>query len=557
MRKNLTEIVFILDRSGSMNGLERDTIGGFNSMIEQQKKTEGEALISTVLFDNVSEVLHDRVDVKDIRPMTDRDYTVRGCTALLDAIGGAIHHIGNIHKYARPEDVPEHTMFVITTDGMENASRRYNSEKVKQMIERQKAKYGWEFLFLGANIDAVETASQFGIGADRAVNYQCDSEGTALNYEVVSEAISSVRCSAPLNADWKKRIDEDYKKRGGKYTYVSKGKFELREKPKPTLMQERDAIVKVTLASICSSDLHIKHGSVPRAVPGITVGHEMVGIVEEVGKAVTRVKPGDRVTVNVETFCGECFFCKKGYVNNCTDENGGWALGCRIDGGQAEYVRVPFADQGLNKIPDGVTDRQALLVGDVLATGYWAARISEISEQDTVLIIGAGPTGICTLLSVMLKKPRRIIVCEKDKNRLQFIRQHYPEILLVSPEKCEAFVRANSDHGGADVVLEVAGAEATFRLAWECARPNGLVTVVALYDQAQILPLPDMYGKNLTFKTGGVDGCDCEETLRLIAEGKLNTEPLITHTYPLERIEEAYELFEGKRDGVIKVAVEC
>lgn len=341
------------------------------------------------------------------------------------------------------------------------------------------------------------------------------------------------------------------------YTYVSKGKFELREKPKPTLMQERDAIVKVTLASICSSDLHIKHGSVPRAVPGITVGHEMVGIVEEVGKAVTRVKPGDRVTVNVETFCGECFFCKKGYVNNCTDENGGWALGCRIDGGQAEYVRVPFADQGLNKIPDGVTDRQALLVGDVLATGYWATRISEISEQDTVLIIGAGPTGICTLLSVMLKKPRRIIVCEKDKNRLQFIRQHYPEILLVSPEKCEAFVRANSDHGGADVVLEVAGAEATFRLAWECARPNGLVTVVALYDQAQILPLPDMYGKNLTFKTGGVDGCDCEEILRLIAEGKLNTEPLITHTYPLERIEEAYELFEDKRDGVIKVAVEC
>ena len=278
---------------------------------------------------------------------------------------------------------------------------------------------------------------------------------------------------------------------------------------------------------------------------------------EEVGKAVTKVNPVDRVTVNVETFCGECFFCKKGYVNNCTDENGGWALGCRIDGGQAEYVRVPFADQGLNKIPDGVTDRQAVLGGDGLAFGYCAARISEIAEQDTVLIIGAGPTGICTLLSVMLKKPRRIIVCEKDKNRLQFIRQHYPEILLVSPEKCEAFVRANSDHGGADVVLEVAGAEATFRLAWECARPNGLVTVVALYDQAQILPLPDMYGKNLTFKTGGVDGCDCEETLRLIAEGKLNTEPLITHTYPLERIEEAYELFEDKRDGVIKVAVEC
>ena len=341
------------------------------------------------------------------------------------------------------------------------------------------------------------------------------------------------------------------------YTYVEKGKFALLEKPKPVLLHERDAIVKVTLASICSSDLHIKHGSVPRAVPGITVGHEMVGVVESVGSAVTHIKPGDRVTVNVETFCGECFFCKKGFVNNCTDENGGWALGCRIDGGQTEYVRVPFADQGLNKIPDGVTDRQALLVGDVLATGYWAARISEISEQDTVLIIGAGPTGICTLLSVMLKKPRRIIVCEKDKNRLQFIRQHYPEILLVSPEKCEAFVRANSDHGGADVVLEVAGAEATFRLAWECARPNAIVTVVALYDKAQVLPLPDMYGKNLTFKTGGVDGCNCEETLHLIAEGKLDTEPLITHTYPLSRIEEAYELFENRRDNVIKVAVEC
>ena len=214
MRKNLTEIVFILDRSGSMSGLERDTIGGFNSMIEQQKKSEGEALISTVLFDNVSEVLHDRVNVRDIRPMTDRDYTVRGCTALLDAIGGAIHHIGNVHKYARPEDVPEHTMFVITTDGMENASRRYNSEKVKQMIERQKAKYGWEFLFLGANIDATQEAARFGIDADRAVNYKCDEAGTLLNYRVIGEAVCSVRADRPLSADWKRRIDEDVQKRG-------------------------------------------------------------------------------------------------------------------------------------------------------------------------------------------------------------------------------------------------------------------------------------------------------------------------------------------------------
>ena len=341
------------------------------------------------------------------------------------------------------------------------------------------------------------------------------------------------------------------------YTYVEKGKFALLEKPKPVLLHERDAIVKVTLASICSSDLHIKHGSVPRAVPGITVGHEMVGVVESVGSAVTHVKPGDRVTVNVETLCGECFFCKKGFVNNCTDENGGWALGCRIDGGQTEYVRVPFADQGLNKIPDGVTDRQALLVGDVLATGFWAARISEITAEDTVLILGAAATGKYTLLCVMLKQPKRIIVCEKDESRVRFINKHYPEVLTVSPDECLNFVRTNSDHGGADVVLEVAGAESTFRLAWECARPNAIVTVAALYDKDQVLPLPDMYGKNLTFKTGGVDGCNCEETLRLIAEGKLDTEPLITHTYPLSRIEEAYELFENRRDNVIKVAVEC
>ena len=214
MKKNLTEIVFILDRSGSMSGLEADTIGGFNSMIEKQRKVDGEALVSTVLFDNMSEVIHDRVDIRDIKPMTDRDYTVRGCTALLDAIGGAIHHIGNVHKYARPEDVPEHTLFIITTDGMENASRFYSSDRVKQMIERQKAKYGWEFLFFGANIDAVETARHFGIGADRAVNYHSDSAGTQLNFEVQSEAISAVRQSAPLGADWKRRIDEDYEKRG-------------------------------------------------------------------------------------------------------------------------------------------------------------------------------------------------------------------------------------------------------------------------------------------------------------------------------------------------------
>lgn len=339
------------------------------------------------------------------------------------------------------------------------------------------------------------------------------------------------------------------------YTYVEKGKFELREKEKPMLRDEKDAIVKVTLSSICTSDLHIKHGSVPKAVPGITVGHEMVGIVEQTGSEVKKVKPGDRVTVNVETFCGKCFFCRNGYVNNCTDKDGGWALGCRIDGGQAEYVRVPYADQGLNVIPENVTDEQALFVGDILATGFWAARISEIKEEDTVLILGAGPTGICTLLCVMLKKPKRIIVCEKEKTRREFVRKHYPEVILAEPERLPEFVRENSEHGGADVVLEAAGTKDTFRLAWECARPNAIVTVVALYDEAQMLPLPEMYGKNLTFKTGGVDGCDCEEILRLIVEGKIDTTPLITHRYSLPHIEEAYDLFENRKDNVIKTAV--
>ena len=339
------------------------------------------------------------------------------------------------------------------------------------------------------------------------------------------------------------------------YTYIEHGKFELIEKPKPGLKDPRAAIVRETLGSICTSDLHIKHGSVPRALPGTTVGHEMVGIVEQVGADVTSIRPGDRVTVNVETFCGECFFCRHGYVNNCTDANGGWALGCRIDGGQAEYVRVPYADQGLNRIPDAVSDEQALFVGDVLATGFWAARISEITEKDTVLIIGAGPTGICTLLCVMLKHPRRIIVCEKSPERIRLVREHYPDVQVVKPEDCREIVLRSSDHGGADVVLEVAGTDDTFRLAWECARPNAIVTVVALYDRPQVLPLPDMYGKNLTFKTGGVDGCDCAEILRLIEEGKIDTMPLITHRFPLNEIEEAYRIFENKLDGVMKVAV--
>ena len=339
------------------------------------------------------------------------------------------------------------------------------------------------------------------------------------------------------------------------YVYKDKGNFALEEKPRPVITDPKDAIVKITLASICTSDLHIKHGFVPRAVKGVTVGHEAVGIVEEVGGEIHNVKAGDRVVVNVETFCGECFFCKRGYVNNCTDKNGGWAIGCRIDGVQAQYVKVPFANTGLTKIPDNVSDEEALFVGDILATGYWAADISGMEEGDVALIIGAGPTGICTALCAALKNPSRLIICEKDEKRREFAKHICPMAEVIAPESVEEYIKQNCIRGGADVVFEVAGAENTFELAWKCARPNAVVVVVAMYDKPQILPLPDMYGKNLTFKTGGVDGCKCNEILALISQKKIDATPLITHTFSLRDIKEAYDLFESRADGVIKVAV--
>ena len=248
---------------------------------------------------------------------------------------------------------------------------------------------------------------------------------------------------------------------------------------------------------------------------------------------------------------------------NLTDVNlAGSFIHCESKGKERIIPLYPAAVDALavymqNIRPKMIADinEQALFVGDILATGFWAAKISEIKSEDTVLIIGAGPTGICTLLCAALKEPKRIIVCEKDPARLTFVREHYPKVLTCTPEECEGFVLLNSDHGGADVVLEVAGGKDTFRLAWRCARPNAIVTVVALYDEAQTLPLPEMYGKNLTFKTGGVDGCDCAEILRLIEQGKLDTTPLITHRFPLSEIEEAYRIFENRLDGVIKVAI--
>lgn len=339
--------------------------------------------------------------------------------------------------------------------------------------------------------------------------------------------------------------------------YKGKGILALEERPVPRILDEKDAIVKVTLTTICSSDIHIKRGAVPKAVPGTILGHEFVGEVVETGSGVRKVKAGDRVSVNVETFCGECFFCKRGFVNNCQDPQGGWALGCRIDGGQAEYVRVPYADNGLTVIPDGVADEQALFNGDILSTGYWAADIGKIRPGDTVAVIGAGPTGLCTMACARLYTPARILAIDTDPYRLDLAKKKgLADVTLIPgegdlPEK----VRDLTEGRGADVVLEVAGGEDTFQTAWQIARPNAVVVVVAMYEEPQTLPLPDMYGKNLTFRTGGVDGRYGQEIMDLTARGKLDVSFLITHRCRLDEIMNAYEIFEHKKEHVIKFAI--
>lgn len=335
------------------------------------------------------------------------------------------------------------------------------------------------------------------------------------------------------------------------------GRLALAERPKPGLVDPGDALVRVTVTTICSSDIHIKHGAVPRAVPGTVLGHEFVGVVEAVGAGVSNVKPGDRVAVNVETFCGSCFFCRRGYVNNCQDPNGGWALGCRIDGGQAEYVRIPYADNGLSIIPDGVSDEQALFVGDLLSTGYWGASMAEIQEGGTAAVIGAGPTGLCTMMCARLFSPGCIVAIDTDEGRLRLAKEQGLADLTLNPLTCcvEAEIKGMTEGRGADAVVEAAGGADTFAQAWKIVRPNAVVAVVAMYEENQVLPLPDMYGKNLTFKTGGVDACKCGEILSLIAQGKLDATCLITHRTSFDHIMEAYDVFENKRDGVIKYAI--
>mgnify|MGYP005785468593 FL=1 len=339
--------------------------------------------------------------------------------------------------------------------------------------------------------------------------------------------------------------------------YQGNGRIGVEERPMPEIRENEDVILQVTMTTICSSDIHIKHGAVPRAIPGVILGHEFVGKVVRTGSKVKNVRPGDRVAVNVETFCGQCFYCKRGYVNNCTDPSGGWALGCRIDGGQAEYVRIPYGDNGLTLIPDSVTDEQALFTGDLLSTGYWSAKIGEIKKGDTVVVLGAGPTGLCSMMAARLYQPSKIIAVDLLENRLSLAKEQGLADLILNPERADIQdeIRKQTEGRGADVVIEAAGGKNTFQLAWETARPNGTVCLVAMYEEDQMLPLPQMYGKNLTFKTGGVDACDCPEIMRLIEKGKLDATCLITHRTSFENIMEAYRIFEGKEDGVIKWAI--
>lgn len=337
--------------------------------------------------------------------------------------------------------------------------------------------------------------------------------------------------------------------------YEGQGVIRLRERPRPVITEPKDAIVRVTRSTICTSDLHIKNGAVKRALPGIILGHEFTGEIVETGGAVKKLQPGDRVAANCETFCGECFFCRRGFVNNC--EKGGWELGCRIDGCQAEYVRVPYADNCLYHIPGCLSDEAALFVGDILSSGYWGAKISDITPGASVVVIGAGPVGLCAAQSAKYLKAGCVILLDQDDFRLAAARENGLADVCINTlkEDAETAVKRLTGGRGADAVIEAAGGEDTFRLAYTLARPNAVVSLVAMYENDQVLPLPSMYGKNLIFKTGGVDAADCDLLLSLIEEGSLNTDFLITHRGPLSRILEGYEIFSQKADHCLKWVV--
>lgn len=333
------------------------------------------------------------------------------------------------------------------------------------------------------------------------------------------------------------------------------GKLRLEKRPVPVIEEPTDAIVRVTRSTICTSDLHIRNGAVPRAREGVILGHEFAGEVVETGSQVKTLKPGDRAAANCETICGECWYCRRGFVNNC--EQGGWMLGCTIDGCQAEYVRVPLADTSLYRIPDGLTEEQALFTGDILSSGYWGAKLCEIKPGDTVAVIGAGPVGMCAAQSARYLGAGQVILMDPNAERLKTARENQlaDQYLNLTGQEAAETVKRLTGGKGADAVIEAAGTEESFTLAWEAARPNGIVALVAMYEKDPVLPLTRMYGKNLIFKTGGVDAKDCRELLELLKEGKLTTDFLITHRGPLPQILEGYDIFEHKKDGCIKWVV--
>lgn len=336
------------------------------------------------------------------------------------------------------------------------------------------------------------------------------------------------------------------------------GTIAIKERPKPEPVEPGDAIVRVTLSTICTSDLHIIHGAVPRALPNTVLGHEFVGVIEQVGENVTNLAPGDRVAVSCETFCGECFYCKRGWVNNCVQ--GGWELGCRLDGCQAEFVRVPFAEQTCSVIPDNVADEDALFLGDIVATGQWGAEIAELERGCTVAVIGAGPVGLATMMCAKLAEPERIIAIDIDAKRLALAQERgladeTMDASVMSLDAIETAVRNMTEGRGADAVVEAAGGSNTFEMAWRIARPNAVVVISAMYEGPQTLPLHEMYGKNLVFKTGGVDAANMNETMKLVKDGRIDTSCLASKRYPLNDILEAYRAFEAREDDCLKMII--
>lgn len=338
------------------------------------------------------------------------------------------------------------------------------------------------------------------------------------------------------------------------YNKNSDKKIELIEIEKPKIIKDTDVILKVTLSSICTSDIHIKKGFVPRAVDKVVLGHEFVGVVDEIGSNVKNLKIGDRVAVNCETFCNECYFCKRGFVNNCI--NGGWELGCRINGAQAEYVRIPYADNTLYKLPNNVSDRNALFVGDILSSGYFAALMLDIKEEDTIGIMGSGPVGMCAMMSARILGVNKIVAIDVNKKRLEIVKNKGLADYFINPDDVdiEKEIKKLTPYG-LDGVIEAAGGKDTFNMAIKIARPNSTIGIVAMYEENQVFPLPTCYGKNLTYKTGGVDAIHCGELIQLISENKINTDFLVTKSYKLENILEAYDYFENSKEDVLKIEI--